>query len=100
MAHGRARDERTERQWRLRIDQWRASGLSVRGVVSAPVILTNYCDPAVIRLSVTDGVVPYWPAPDPDRARPDWCCQSITEVRIPVTPGRPRCAPGRRSCRP
>src|SRR6516162_9999072 len=30
MAPGRARDERKERQWRRRIDQWRASGLSVR----------------------------------------------------------------------
>jgi hypothetical protein len=30
MAPGRARDERKERQWRHRISQWRASGLSVR----------------------------------------------------------------------
>jgi hypothetical protein len=30
MAHGRARDERKERQWQRWIDQWRASGLSVR----------------------------------------------------------------------
>jgi hypothetical protein len=30
MAHGRARDERKERQWRRWIDQWRASGLSAR----------------------------------------------------------------------
>jgi transposase len=30
MAPGRARDERKERQWRRRISQWRASGLSVR----------------------------------------------------------------------
>jgi hypothetical protein len=30
MAHGRARDERTERQWQRWIDQWRTSGLSVR----------------------------------------------------------------------
>jgi transposase len=30
MAPGRARDERKERQWRRRIEQWRASGLSVR----------------------------------------------------------------------
>jgi hypothetical protein len=30
MASGRARDERKERQWRRWIDQWRASGLSVR----------------------------------------------------------------------
>ena len=30
MAHGRARDERKEQQWRRRIDQWRTSGLSVR----------------------------------------------------------------------
>ena len=30
MAPGRARDEEKERQWRRRIDQWRASGLSVR----------------------------------------------------------------------
>ena len=30
MAHGRARDERKERQWRQRISQWQASGLSVR----------------------------------------------------------------------
>jgi hypothetical protein len=30
MAHGRARSERKERQWRRWIDQWRASGLSVR----------------------------------------------------------------------
>jgi len=30
MAPGRARDERKERQWQRRIDQWRASGLSVR----------------------------------------------------------------------
>ena len=30
MAPGRARDERKERQWRHRIDQWRMSGLSVR----------------------------------------------------------------------
>ena len=28
MAPGRARDERKERQWRRRIDQWRASGLA------------------------------------------------------------------------
>src|SRR5215471_14274266 len=27
---GRARDERKERQWQRRIDQWRVSGLSVR----------------------------------------------------------------------
>lgn len=30
MAPGRARDEQKERQWRRRINQWRASGLSVR----------------------------------------------------------------------
>ena len=30
MAPGKARDEEKERQWRRRIDQWRASGLSVR----------------------------------------------------------------------
>ena len=30
MAHGRARDERKERQWRQRISQWQASGISVR----------------------------------------------------------------------
>jgi hypothetical protein len=30
MAPGRARDERKERQWRRRIEQWRTSGLSVR----------------------------------------------------------------------
>jgi hypothetical protein len=30
MAHGRARDQRKERQWHRWIDQWRASGLSVR----------------------------------------------------------------------
>ena len=30
MAPGRARDERKEQQWRRRISQWRASGLSVR----------------------------------------------------------------------
>ena len=30
MAPGRARDEQKERQWRRWIDQWRASGLSVR----------------------------------------------------------------------
>jgi hypothetical protein len=30
MAPGRTRDEEKERQWRRRIDQWRASGLSVR----------------------------------------------------------------------
>ena len=30
MAHGRARDERKERQWRRRIGEWQASGLSVR----------------------------------------------------------------------
>jgi len=30
MAHGRARDERKERQWRHWIAEWRASGLSVR----------------------------------------------------------------------
>ena len=30
MAPGRARDERKERQWRRRIDQWCVSGLSVR----------------------------------------------------------------------
>ena len=28
MAPGRARDERKERQWRRRLNQWRASGLS------------------------------------------------------------------------
>jgi len=31
MALGRKRDEQKERQWRGRIAQWRASGLSVRG---------------------------------------------------------------------
>ena len=30
MAPGRVRDEQKEHQWRRRIDQWRASGLSVR----------------------------------------------------------------------
>jgi transposase len=30
MAHGRARDERKERLWRRRIEQWHSSGLSVR----------------------------------------------------------------------
>ncbi len=30
MAPGRARDERKEQQWRRRIAEWRASGLSVR----------------------------------------------------------------------
>ena len=30
MAPGRARDEAKEQQWRRRISQWRASGLSVR----------------------------------------------------------------------
>ena len=30
MAHGRARDERKERQWRHWIGEWRASGLSPR----------------------------------------------------------------------
>ena len=30
MAHGRARDERKERQWRGMIGEWQASGLSVR----------------------------------------------------------------------
>jgi hypothetical protein len=30
MAPGRARDERKERQWRHRIEQWKVSGLSVR----------------------------------------------------------------------
>ena len=30
MALGRARDERKEQQWRRRICEWRASGLSVR----------------------------------------------------------------------
>ena len=30
MAHGRARDEQKERQWRRWIRQWQASGLSVR----------------------------------------------------------------------
>src|SRR5262245_27592812 len=30
MAPGRARDEQKEGQWRRRISQWRASGLSVR----------------------------------------------------------------------
>ena len=30
MAPGRAREERKERQWRRRISEWRASGLSVR----------------------------------------------------------------------
>jgi transposase-like protein len=30
MAHGRARDEQKERQWRRWIDEWRESGLSVR----------------------------------------------------------------------
>jgi hypothetical protein len=30
MAPGRARDERKEQRWRLWINQWRASGLSVR----------------------------------------------------------------------
>jgi hypothetical protein len=30
MAHGRARDERKERQWRCWIGEWQASGLSAR----------------------------------------------------------------------
>ncbi len=30
MAHGRARDERKEQQWRRWIGEWRASGLSAR----------------------------------------------------------------------
>ena len=30
MAHGRARDERKERQWRHWIGEWQTSGLSVR----------------------------------------------------------------------
>jgi hypothetical protein len=30
MAHGRARDEQKERQWRRWIGEWQASGLSVR----------------------------------------------------------------------
>ena len=30
MAHGRARDEQKEQQWGRCLDQWRASGLSVR----------------------------------------------------------------------
>ena len=30
MAHGRARDERKERQWRRWIGEWQPSGLSVR----------------------------------------------------------------------
>jgi hypothetical protein len=30
MVPGRARDEHKERQWRRRIEQWQASGLSVR----------------------------------------------------------------------
>ena len=30
MAPGRVRDEQKERQWQRRIEQWRASGLSVR----------------------------------------------------------------------
>ena len=30
MAHGRARDERKERQWRRWIGEWQTSGLSVR----------------------------------------------------------------------
>ena len=30
MAHGRARDERKDRQWRSWIGEWQASGLSVR----------------------------------------------------------------------
>src|SRR5262249_31398783 len=30
MAHGRARDERKDRQWRRWIGEWQASGLSVR----------------------------------------------------------------------
>ena len=30
MAPGRVRDERKQRQWRRRINDWRASGLSVR----------------------------------------------------------------------
>jgi hypothetical protein len=30
MAHGRARDERKERQWRRWIAEWQGSGLSVR----------------------------------------------------------------------
>ena len=30
MAPGRPRDQHKERQWQRRIDQWRASGLSVR----------------------------------------------------------------------
>jgi hypothetical protein len=59
LAPGRARDERKEWQWRRWIGEWRASGLSVRGVVSAPVFWTKYSDPAVIPQSVTDGAVLY-----------------------------------------
>ena len=34
MAHGRARDERKEQQWRRWIGEWQASGLSVRAFCS------------------------------------------------------------------
>jgi hypothetical protein len=40
MAHGRARDEQKERQWRHWIDQWRASGLSVRAFCARRVLAT------------------------------------------------------------
>jgi aryl-alcohol dehydrogenase-like predicted oxidoreductase len=77
-----------------------AHGLGVGGgLVPAPVILAKYCDAAVILLNVTDSVVRLWPTPRPTRARPDWRRQSTNEIRIPLTPGRPRCGPGRSSCR-
>jgi hypothetical protein len=85
----------------------RAIGLSVRGVVSAPVILTKYCDPAVIPQSVTGGAVPHWPAPeaDPSKARlalpvnnpsQDSCDTKTTTLRPGNRSHAERTAPTRR----
>jgi hypothetical protein len=71
MAPGRARDEGKERQWRRRINQWRASGLSVwafcaqRGLSSASfyhwrrVLARRAAEgPAFVPVQVVADVVP------------------------------------------
>jgi hypothetical protein len=44
MAHGRARDERKERQWQRLIGEWRVSGLSVRAFCARRgLATTTFC---------------------------------------------------------
>jgi hypothetical protein len=65
MAHGRARDERKERQWRRWIGEWQASGLSVlqrraaeKATTFVPVQVVTDTVPArtrALELVLTDG---------------------------------------------